>query len=277
MPLSSLAHRNNNSSPLLAILVVGLMTAVSAAALYILGPVDLEFKNPLAEAVLYLIAGSLSFIVFFKELYAFFVTGSRRLLWMSAGFFILGSGLVASAIIAGILASDEGTAHESYRGVNSISWIRTATAFAASTFVLIGTVRTDKAVDLANEFRGYLIIVSSIIGFLAVTLLLPSFAGTSLSLFLPNQGWSPLAKLIELNVFIFFMVIAVVYARIYCTNSSRILFWFIIGFSLLSLSEAAFVMEKTYDQSVDSYAAWLGRLFLTLAFVVFVKGLSKDY
>jgi hypothetical protein len=106
---------------------------------------------------------------------------------------------------------------------------------------------------------------------------LPSVTGTSAFLYVPHQGWSPLAVLIELNVFIFFMVIAVVYARIYFSNSSQILLWFIIGFSLLSFSEAAFVMEKIMDQNINSYASWLGRLLLPFACISFVKGLSKEY
>lgn len=268
--ISSLKHRER----LFSIFLVVAITSISAIALYILGPADLVFKSQVTETALFLIAGSLAFIVFFKELYAFFVTGSRRLLWMSAGFFILGSGLIASAIITGVITDEINT---NYQSVNSMSWIRTATAFAASSFVLIGTVRTDRGVNPMNEFRGYLIVASSITGFLALTFLLPSIAGASLSLYSPNQGWSSLATLIELNVFIFFIVITIVYARIYFANSSQILFWFIIGFSLLSFSEAAFVIEKTLNHSIDSYSSWLGRLFLPLAFVSFVKGLSKEY
>jgi small-conductance mechanosensitive channel len=59
-------------------------------------------------------------------------------------------------------------------------------------------------------------------------------------------------------------------------NRSQILFWFIVGFILLTFSELAFNSERIAGIGASSFLVWAGRLLLLAGFATFVLGLSRS-
>jgi hypothetical protein len=90
-----------------------------------------------------------------------------------------------------------------------------------------------------------------------------------------EYGWSLFSLYIELNVLSFFVVISGVYIANRRKNKSPILFWFIIGFMLLTFSEIAFTTERALGVGASSPLEWMGRVFIVSAFATFVLGLTK--
>lgn len=226
-----------------------------------------QFQNEKLTTLAYLAAGAMSFIVFFQGMYAYYATNSRRLLWMSAGFFIMGTGMMASAVTAASSDTDH---------FNRSVWFRVAGEFIAASFILIGTLRIDRSIDRSLEFKAYILVATIMVALISATVF---FLVVEESLIPPlytiDSGWEPISLLVELNILIFFAVIAVVYASIYSKNNSLILFWFIIGFVLLTFSEISFTLERFLNLDTGSYIMWIGRLFLPIPFVTFIMGLYK--
>lgn len=266
MPMLSSQTRSTWQS-----LALVLSIAVPSAAILLASGSTAEFESRHASSVLFLAAGAMSLMVFFQEMYAFYVTNSRRLLWMSAGFFTLGVGMIGSAITTGWNSIDTDSS------VGASELFRVTSEFAAAIFILLGTLRSDRSIQGSMEFKAY-ILVAAIMVTAASTIIYISTVQDSLSVpFYSSQyGWSLFSLYIELNVFIFFAVTCTVYVNMRKRNNkSQILFWFIIGFILLAFSELAFTSERIAGIGASSSLVWAGRLLLLAGFVTFVLGLNR--
>jgi hypothetical protein len=228
-----------------------------------------DFENRLASSALFLAAGAMSLIVFFQEMYAFYVTNSRRLLWMSAAFFTLGLGMIGSSI-----STSGGLAADSYVGVSEM--FRVTSEFAASIFILLGTLRGDKSIQESMEFKAYILVATIMVASASIIIYIATVQDSlNVPFYSSEYGWSLFSLYIELNVLSFFVVISGVYIANRRKNKSPILFWFIIGFMLLTFSEIAFTTERALGAGASSLLEWMGRAFIVSAFATFVLGLTK--
>lgn len=251
----------------LAIALPSLVVAFAAAG------VQGDFENRQAGGMLFLAAGAMALLVFFQEMYAFYATNSRRLLWMSAAFFVLGIGMAGSAIVSAA-AQDQAGAHAA-----TPELFRITSEFAAAIFILLGTLRVDRSINESMEFKAYILVatimitaVATIVYLVAVQDMLP------ITMYSSEYGWSLFSLYTEMNVLLFFAVISAVYFGIRRKSGNArnpILFWFIIGFLLLTFSEIAFTAERLVAQGPSSSLVWAGRLFIVAAFATFVLGLSR--
>lgn len=191
---------------------------------------------------------------------------------MSAGFFTLGIGMIGSAITTG-LNMEAGP--ESYVGTSEM--FRVTSEFAAAIFILLGTLRSDRSIHGNMEFKAY-ILVAAIMVTAASTIIYISTVqdGLSVPFYSSQYGWSLFSLYIELHVFIFFAVTSMVYVSIRRKNRSQILFWFIIGFILLTFSELSFTSERIVGIGASSSLVWAGRVLLLAGFATFVLGLSRS-
>lgn len=248
-----------------------LAVAAPAVAIFVASDVSGDYENRQLSSILFLAAGSMSFIVFFQEMYVFYATNSRRLLWMSAAFFTFGVGMFGSTIAVG---GSAGIDRDSYVGNSEL--LRVTSEFAAAIFILLGTLRSDRSIQGSMEFKAY-IAVATITVLVASAIIYLSAAQDTLSVpvYSSQYGWSPFSLYVELNVFVFFAAISIVCIGISRKNKSQILFWFIIGFVLMTFSELAFTMERVLMIGPASSFVWLGKVFLLTASATFVLGLSK--
>jgi hypothetical protein len=248
-----------------------LAVALPSAAIFAASGVSGDYENRQLGSMLFLAAGSMSFIVFFQEMYAFYVTNSRRLLWMSAAFFTLGVGMLGSSVAAG---GNMGTDRDTYVGDSEL--LRVTSEFAAAVFILMGTLRSDRSIQGNMEFKAYIAVATiTVLVASAITYLSTVQDTLSVPLYSSEYGWSPFSLYVELNVFVFFAAISIVCIGISRKNRSQILFWFIIGFVLMAFSELAFTMERLLMIGPASSFVWLGKAFLLTASATFVLGLSK--
>jgi hypothetical protein len=249
--------------------VLVLAIACPSAGIFFASGVAGEFENRLASGALFLAAGAMSLIVFFQEMYAFYVTNSRRLLWMSAAFFTLGIGMAGSSI-----STSGGLAADSYVGVSEM--FRVTSEFAASIFILLGTLRSDRSIQESMEFKAYILVATIMVAAASTIVYIATLQESiHVPVYSSEYGWSLFSLYIELNVFSFFLVISGVYVASRRRNKSPILFWFIIGFLLLTFSEVAFTTEKALGIGAASSLVWAGKAFLVAAFAAFVLGLTK--
>lgn len=247
--------------------VLALTLILPASLLSLSAAATSQFQNEKLTTLAYLAAGAMSFIVFFQGMYAYYATNSRRLLWMSAGFFIMGTGMIASAITAASPDIDR---------FNESIWFRVGGEFIAATFILLGTLRIDRSIDRSLEFKAYILVATIMVALISASVFFLVVEESLIPpLYTSDLGWEPISLFVELHILIFFAVIAVVYASIYSKNNSPILFWFIIGFILLTYSEMSFTLERFLNLDVGSYVTWIGRLFLPVPFVTFIMGLYK--
>lgn len=261
-------------------LVLALCIAAPSAGILLAAQSAAEFENRHAGSVLFLAAGAMSLMVFFQETYAFYVTNSRRLLWMSAGFFTLGVGMLGSSITAGWVGVGEGVGSagvapvDSYVGASEM--FRVTSEFAAAIFILLGTLRSDRSIQGSMEFKAYILVAAIMITAASIIVYISTVQdGLFVPFYSSQYGWSLFSLYIELHVFIFFAVTTAVYVNIHRKNRSQILFWFIIGFMLLTFSELSFTYERIQGASPSSPLVWAGRLFLLAGFATFVLGLSR--
>lgn len=252
----------------LAIALPSLVVALSAAG------VHGGFENRQAGSMLFLTAGAMALLIFFQEMYAFYATNSRRLLWMSAAFFVLGIGMAGSAIASAATAYDQAGKHAA-----APELFRITSEFAASIFILLGTLRADRSINESMEFKAYILVatimitaVATIVYLVVVQDMLP------ITMYSSQYGWSLFSLYTEMNVLLFFAVISAVYFGIRRKSGNTrnpILFWFIIGFLLLTFSEIAFTAERLVAQGPSGSLIWTGRAFIVAAFATFVLGLSR--
>jgi hypothetical protein len=231
-----------------------------------------NFESRQANSVLFLASGAMGLIVFFQEMYAFYFTNSRRILWMSAGFFTLGIGMIGNAITTGgtldVTVDSYVSASELFRGTSE---------FAAAIFILLGTLRSDKSIRENMEFKAYILVAVIMVTAASIIIYISTIQeGLSVPIYSSQYGWSPFSLYIELHVLLFFAVTCTVYVSIRKkNNNSQILFWFIIGFILLTFSELSFTIDKVLDFGVSSSLVWIGRFFLLAGFMTFVMGLNR--
>lgn len=256
-------------------LVFVLAIAGSSAGILVATAVEGDFESRQASSVLFLASGAMSLIVFFQEMYAFYVTNSRRILWMSAGFFTLGLGMIGNSITTG---GSLNVALDSYVGASEL--FRVTSEFAAAIFILLGTLRSDKSIKENMEFKAYILVAVIMVTTASIIIYISTVQeGLSLPLYSSQYGWSPFSLYIELHVLIFFAVTCTVYFSIGNKKkdySSQILFWFIVGFVLLTFSELSFTMDKILGLGAASPLVWAGRFFLLAGFVTFVLGLNRN-
>ncbi len=253
-------------------LVFVLAIAWSSAGILIATAITGDFESRHASSVLFLASGAMSLIVFFQEMYAFYVTNSRRILWMSAGFFTLGIGMIGNAITTG---GSLDVALDSY--VSASELFRGTSEFAAAIFILLGTLRSDKSIRENMEFKAYILVAVIMVTTASIIIYISTVQESlSVPLYSSQYGWSPFSLYIELHVLLFFAVTCTVYVSIRKkNNNSQILFWFIIGFVLLTFSELSFTMDKVLDLGASSSLVWVGRFFLLAGFMTFVLGLNR--
>ncbi|MEM2141024.1 MAG: MASE3 domain-containing protein [Nitrososphaera sp.] len=266
MPMLSSQTRSTWQS-----LALALSIAVPMAGILLASGSNAEFESRHGASVLFLAAGAMGLMVFFQEMYAFYVTNSRRLLWMSAGFFTLGVGMIGSAITTGWNTNID---PESYVGASEL--FRVTSEFAASIFILLGTLRSDRSIQGNMEFKAYILVAAIMVAAASTIIYISTVQdGLSVPFYSSQYGWSLFSLYIELNVFIFFAVTCTVYVNMRKRSRSQILFWFIIGFILLAFSELAFTFERVAGAGASSALVWAGRLLLLAGFVTFVLGLSR--
>jgi hypothetical protein len=263
----------------LAIAAPALVIAIAIASLH--G----SFENRQAGSILFLAAGAMSLLVFFQEMYAFYATNSRRLLWMSAAFFVLGIGMVAASAVASPgtaaqLQQPAGDAGGDDPYVTRPELFRMTSEFAAAIFILLGTLRVDRSINGSMEFKAYILVATIMVAAVSVIVYLAAIQDRlTITMYSGQYGWSLFSLYTEMNVLLFFAVISAVYFGIRRKSENRrnsILFWFIIGFLLLTSSEIAFTAERLAAEGGPSGSlVWAGRAFLVAAFATFVFGLSR--
>lgn len=253
----------------LAIVLSSFVIAVAVSGLH--G----NFGNHQAGSILFLAAGAMAFLVFFQEIYAFYATNSRRLLWMSSAFFVLGVGMMGNAISASV--AQDGA--ESDLHVVKPELFRITSEFAAAMFILLGTLRVDRSINGNMEFKAYILVATIMIASISIMVYLVAVQDRiTITMYSSEYGWNLFSLYTEMNVLLFFAVISAVYfgiRRKSKNKSNLILFWFIIGFLLLTFSEIAFTAERLVAKGPSSSLVWAGRMFLVVAFSTFILGLSK--
>lgn len=219
---------------------------------------------------LYLISSMIGYIVSFLSFYTYSLTGSRRVLWLSAGFFMIATGLLLSAL--GELDFFE--LRETSASTNTGTWYRHAGALSGWLFILLGTARKNKTIIERFRFKAATSVVT--ITIISATVLFAQVASSSLPpLYVEGSGWTQLSVAVGLGVFGLKAAAAVIYTSIYLKSRNAILFYFVIGFVLASQVDLLFGIGKILNLPPTGDVILEARFLIPLAYTSFLIGLLK--
>jgi hypothetical protein len=219
---------------------------------------------------LYLASTIIGFIISFLSFYTYSLTGSRRVLWLSAGFFMISLGLLLSSLSD----LDFLELRDIDASTNTASWFRNAGALSGWLFILLGAARKNRTITEGLRFRAAIAVIS--ITIVSAVVLFAVVSSSYLPpLYIEGSGWTDLSLGIGLAIFGFKLVVAAIYASIYLKSKNTILFYFVIGFVLSSYVDLLFSFGRIFDLPSNNDILLEARFLIPLSFASFLIGLLK--
>lgn len=219
---------------------------------------------------LFLFASMIGFIISFLSFYTYSLTGSRRVLWLSAGFFMISMGLLLSSLSD----LDFFGLGEEITTSNAATWNRQIGALSGWLFILLGTARKNRTISENQRFRAAAAVVS--ITIISTIVLFGLVSSLSLPpLYVEELGWTDLSIATSLAIFSIKIVVTGIYGSLYLKSKNEILFYFVIGFILSSYTDLLFTFGRILDLLPTDDILLEARFLIPLSFASLLIGLLR--